>query len=131
EGREALCGDPSREIELRGGEDRRGIDDGAERLEVPVAALAHGDHEPDARTAAQRRAHALAGLDRDVVGDAIGEGVWDGNVEDEIRDAHYRVRRWSYSRFASLRSSHAMRRYSGPGLRSRNAGWNVGTSTAL
>jgi len=37
--------------------------------------------------------------------------------------------RASYSRRASLRSSQAMRRNSGPGLRSRKAGWKVGTST--
>src|SRR5206468_2373671 len=45
------------------------------------------------------------------------------------RSSHF-VRRRSYSRLASFRSSQAMRRYSGPGLRSRNAGWNVGISTA-
>ncbi len=42
----------------------------------------------------------------------------------------HRVRRLSYSRLASLRSSHAMRLYSCPGLRRRNAGWKVGINTA-
>src|SRR5262249_57626563 len=100
---------------------------GGERLEPVGLALPQGDHHADPAAARERRAHPLAAMERDTGGHRVGERVIDRDIEDDIRDQPGSrppsLARASYSRRASLRSSHAMRLYSWPGLRRRNAGW--------
>src|SRR3989442_348913 len=126
---QGLLGDPGRERESGGIEHRRRIDDARERLQPGRVAVAKADDDADALGAAERGGDALADGERPVGRHAIRKRVVERNVERDVGERH-RVLRLSYSRRASLRSSQAMRLYSGPGLRRRNAGWNVGIRTA-
>src|SRR5262249_14114100 len=120
-------------------------------LERGGVGVAHGDDHADPRAAVKRGAHALAAPEGRPRRDRVGERLTPRQVEhyvadhvgrrpDPIRIAAAPPRRQadgpggaeaptrrSYSRRASLRSSQAMRLNSCPGLRSRNAGWKVGT----
>ena len=116
-----MLGDPAREREPAGVEHGRGIEDARERLQSGGVAVAKADDDADALGAAQRGGDALADGQRPAGRHAIRERMIEGNVERDVGERH-RVLRLSYSRRASLRSSQAMRLYSGPGLRRRNAG---------
>src|SRR6185369_9970276 len=130
ERRERLLGDPAREGQAVAVEDARAVDHAEQRFQVGrglVLAQCH-DHAGAIGTP-ERGDDTLARGEPPVVGDAIRERMRQRSIERDVGDDH-RVLRWSYSLLASLRSSQAIRLNSWPGLRSRNAGWKVGMSTA-
>ena len=132
---EALARGPARQLERGVRQQRHRLDRPLERLQGGRVAFTEPDHHPHTAPAVEWRAHPLAPGHAEARRDRVGERVVDGDIEDDIRDQPS-VRppsfaRASYSRRASFRSSQAMRLNSWPGLRSRNAGWKVGTSTAV
>ena len=130
---QALTGEEARELECCGPKQGGGVNEPRDRSQPRAhhGFFAHAHDQPHPLGAAEGRRHTLSRADGQVRGNAVRKRLIDRRVEHHVGDARgHRVRRWSYSRLASLRSSQAMRLYSCPGLRRRNAGWNVGIRMA-
>jgi len=119
--REALTPHPLARSRWPGESTGSAVDHAVERLQPRVGAVPDADDHAHARGTAKRRDHALTSGERPAVGHAVRERMGDGNVEATsamVVTAFFCGR----TPVGELEVFQAMRLYSSPGLRRRNAG---------